>query len=838
MTTNAYFVCSFEQDIFTDRYKNPGDVSEMTWEGVYERVAHAVAFSTDGPLAYKRHLAGEFFDMMSSAICMPSSPQLWNYGADRRFPRNGSSCFTGRMGDTLEDFRIADGDSETVYVASGGMGLLLDPVRSRGCFIRHCSEGAMGSMCFGGPLRRVEATTGYITGSGRARGAAMFQLGLHHPDSLEFITAKTPTSLGWLDDWRANAWAQLGWTYAGESKIQQNVHFLIERFCSHWVFFKDWPIVEEVCRDLEKNGYDGNSAIDYLMVRDVIKVSKGVVTPMVTDWNDRGIAREANRDWNLPLQNCNMSVRVSDEFMHAVDNDDDWVFHFFDNEQPKRGEHARTKTDCINGELKEYAEGQWFEVSDDGTKAEVFDGYGDDDLPPPYRYAVVITTWEGLRQNLAPNKNQWRDTEYARLFRTVLQPAIGSKTGTITARQIWRLINEGAWNHADPGVVFSSTYERFCPVDTEFYGERLSNPCSEYLNPPGGSCDLISTNLRLCADNVNTRATWGVATTSDHFDEIAKSDMYALFMTEVRSAAKKAHQYISHSLEYSEAPVPYINEMTHDHFRTVGVGIMGLAEALFKFHITYGSRCAQRFSAAIMSEVALTSWENSFELAMEDGWKKPKAWNPERMESIFSDRHDYAIEYGLPDSHVDRWLILTHRVIEGDYATHTCVTSVAPTGTISKIVGWQMTRAVSNGVTCHVSVSGGGEPVFAWNTQITNSAGELIISHDMWTDPEHYQEPWMKTSEEISAEGHIRMQAALCSFCCMSVSKTVNMPETATVEDVMQAYELAWKLGIPGTSVYRNKSKPMQVMTALECPSGECGTETPVDVTFEESRAK
>ncbi|KKK59316.1 hypothetical protein LCGC14_3035600, partial [marine sediment metagenome] len=179
MANGGYFGSEYEKNLFMTRYQNPIDPHETTWEDIFARVVRTVTG--------KPSLQMKFESMMSSGRVIASSPQLWNYGTGRRNPRNGSSCFTGRMGDTLEDFRRADSDAEAVYVASGGMGLLLNEVRPRGCKIRHCSEGAMGSMCSGGPAKRIEGTTGYITGSGRARGALMLQLSVWHPDAIEFI---------------------------------------------------------------------------------------------------------------------------------------------------------------------------------------------------------------------------------------------------------------------------------------------------------------------------------------------------------------------------------------------------------------------------------------------------------------------------------------------------------------------------------------------------------------------------------------------------------------------------------------------------------------------------
>ena len=141
------------------------------------------------------------------------------------------------------------------------------------------------------------------------------------------------------------------------------------------------------------------------------------------------------------------------------------------------------------------------------------------------------------------------------------------------------------------------------------------------------------------------------------------------------------------------------------------------------------------------------------------------------------------------------------------------------------ISGWLMTREASNGVTNTKTVTGGGEPPFSWDVFMQNSAGTQETHHDLWYTDEHRGTPWMVTSSQVTPTDHVRMQAAACAFCCMSVSKTINMDETATVEDVREAYELAWRLSIPGTSIYRNNSKPMQVLSALECPSGECAVD-------------
>lgn len=776
---------TYSDDLLKERYAAEG---ETVWEDVFWRVATAVAGDND-------QLALEFFNGMSSGAWMPSSPQLWNYGTNRRYSRNGSSCFTLDMGDDLSSFRKADSDAEKIYVASGGAGILLDSVRPRGTFIKHCTEGAMGAMCYGGPARRIEGTTGYITGSGRARGALMMQMGLHHPDVIEFITAKIPTSLGFLDDWRANAIAVLN---SSGMEPDTDMKLAIERFYE-WSKTKEWPRLEDVYYVIPRH------VVDKMFYAGIVRDTGGRVVPVVTDWNTM-TTREASRNWSLPLQNCNMSVRASHEFMRSVLEDRPWVLYWFD--YGKSDDLPHTKTDFF-GKLSDVRDHRLY----------VDEASGQVSTTPPenareYRYGVVITTWEGLRDNLSPNKNMWRDTEYARTYREDILPAIAGFSGQIKAKQIWELVCRMAHQHADPGVVFSGTYEDFNPVDSDEYGYRLSNPCSEFVNPPGGSCDLTSINLRRAASMALSSSGKKyskdfTATTVEDYKKIIDTEMFSLYEKHVYDAARSAAKYIMTAMEYNVAPVEYIHELSKKHFRTVGVGHMGLAEAMLYFHVKYGSEASFSFAAHTQAIIYLAAWDVSFELARE-GAAKPKAWDQKRMTRIFKSRVDAAWRYGLPHRIIDALSQLERRVRRGEYASHTCVTSVAPTGSISMIVSWVTGDSTTSGC----------EPVFSWYTSRQDSNGQLVTTHDMAL--EYGASGCGVTANDVTPAGHIGVQAAVCAMTCMSVSKTVNLPESSTVQDISDAYVTAWRLGVPGTSVYRDRSKPMQVLSALDCPGGDC----------------
>lgn len=834
------FYSKYEQNLFLTRYRNPTYTSqpeEVSWDDVFRRVVRTVAYSNTNPQTTgnitpverkKKYQA--FIEGMSSGQFMPSSPQLWNYGSNRVNGRNGSSCFTGDLGDNLRSFAESLDTAEKVYISSGGYGVVGNSVRPRRCKISYAQSGSVGVMGSGGPFEALEKKTGYITNGGRERGALMLQLSAWHPDCLEFVLAKKPVRLGFLDDWERQVCAFSRHENANGVPVLA-VLTLFQRFA----YKSKWPTYRELMEEAERLHLPLKTVEDEIFIikqTGNLVEDNGVLVPHVQDGD---IIRPANMNWRLPLQNCNMSVRVPDSLIYASRKGAPWVFSWDSTIQSgpatsqkdgyaKDGQMPWVLTDT-NGKGKN-------EIWEDGRYIHVQYGTPDDRghiyyeqrrmlLGNAPRYQIVLTTWQGLLENLQPNPNNFKDVEYAMHFEEVLKPVIlrlKEQSPIIMAEQVLGLIYECAHGWADPGIVFEDTYARFDPLKPG-YGVRLSNPCSEYVNPPHGSCNLVSHNLRTAAMVQEEEASRDHDEPPTSWEALRSRRSYSLFIEQVIHQSQLAFNYIAMAQEYNIAPSPIIQEMSSKHFRTVGVGMMGLAEALMTFKIRYGSRIAQQLAAEAAAWTYVTCWEFSFKLGLQ-GWPKPIGWSPERMVSIFQERIEYAKEYDLDAQIIDKLTALIEKVKIGEYATHTATTSVAPNGSIAMIAAWAMSRYVGSKVP--LSVGSGIEPTFSRTIARQDNSGTTVTHHDLITEGNEHAD-WVVTASELSAEEHCRMQAAVSAFTCMSVSKTINLPNSASVQDVKSAYELAWELGIPGTSVYRDHSKPMQVLTALECPSGECG---------------
>jgi ribonucleoside-diphosphate reductase alpha chain len=349
-----------------------------------------------------------------------------------------------------------------------------------------------------------------------------------------------------------------------------------------------------------------------------------------------------------------------------------------------------------------------------------------------------------------------------------INPRTGETVRKIPARRIFDLIIEGAWRNGEPGIVFIDTVNKFNP--TPHVGEiEATNPCGEQPLLPYESCNLGSINLSKFVKN--GKIDW------EHLKEIV--------WTTVR--------FLDNVVDMNDYPIPEIEKMTKAN-RKIGLGVMGWADMLFKLRIPYDSEEALRLAEEVMGFIQSESHKASQHLAEERG--------------VF------------PNWEGSLW------EKKGIKMRNATTTTIAPTGTISIIAG----------------CSSGIEPVFALAYRRTNILdGEeffeinpvfekYLIDSGLYSEelvskiastgtlseieevPEEVRRVF-RCALEIAPEWHVRMQAAFQKYTDNAVSKTINMPNSATREDVERAFLLAYELGCKGITVYRDGSREEQVLS-------------------------
>ncbi len=348
----------------------------------------------------------------------------------------------------------------------------------------------------------------------------------------------------------------------------------------------------------------------------------------------------------------------------------------------------------------------------------------------------------------------------------LINPRTGDVTKTIKATELWDLLIESAWKTGDPGVVFLDRIEAENTVPA--CGKLHStNPCGEQPLLPYESCNLGSINLIRMADK-RGEIDW------DHLEETVHT----------------AVRFLDDVIDCNNYPLKKIEKMTLGN-RKIGLGIMGWAELLFARGIRYGSRESFEFAEKVMSFVQRIGHEESERLA------ETRGSFPNWQGSLWEKR-------GRP-------------------MRNATVTTIAPTGTISLIA----------------ECSSGIEPVFALafrrkafdndtlvyvNSYLEEalarlgepSAGvlEQVLSHGTLTEadvPRGMKEIFV-TAHDIPFREHVEMQAAFQKYTDNAVSKTINMPNAASVDDVKQAYLLSYDSGCKGITIYRDRCKETQVL--------------------------
>ena len=370
----------------------------------------------------------------------------------------------------------------------------------------------------------------------------------------------------------------------------------------------------------------------------------------------------------------------------------------------------------------------------------------------------------------------------------LINPKTGEVAGQESAREIFDVIVHGAWLTGEPGTFFIDRANEYNPVP-KLGAYEATNPCGEQVLLPYDVCNLGSINLgQFLKDE---------ARPGDDPQEAIDWDGLA-------QVIHLSTRFLDNVIDANVYPLREIHDLAQD-IRRIGLGVMGWADMLVRLGIPYDSEEGVELGRRVMAFLNEESRRESERLADQRGvfpaWHD-SIWGPDETAAR------------RPDGERIRPM----------RALRNCnLTTVAPTGTISIFAG----------------CSGGIEPLFAV-AFMRNQAGALMpdVNPDFvrvakeggWYSDElmeriaqeghiHFDEVpedvqrTFRTAHDITPEWHVRMQAAFQEHVDAGISKTTNFPREATEEQVRQIYELAYRLGCKGVTVYRDGSREGQVLS-------------------------
>jgi ribonucleoside-diphosphate reductase alpha chain len=390
----------------------------------------------------------------------------------------------------------------------------------------------------------------------------------------------------------------------------------------------------------------------------------------------------------------------------------------------------------------------------------------------------------------------------------------GSVLETVDAKSLFRKVTQAAWECADPGIQYDDTINDW-HTNPETGRINASNPCSEYMSLDNSSCNLASLNLM----------------------KFLKSDGTFDSKTFVKSV-ELVITAMDISICFADFPTEPIGETTRA-YRQLGIGYANLGALLMATGHAYDSRGGQTLAAAITSLMTGTAYRRSAELAGIVGPYDGFARNADahaRVMRKHAAANDAIRPVGADDADVLRaataeWQYCLE--IGGDNGWRNAQASVlAPTGTIGFMMDCDTTGIEPDfSLVKFKKLVGGGSMQIVNQTvpRALKSLGyqdeqveaivEFIAEHGHVVNapslrPEHYEVFDCAMGERaISPMGHVRMMAAVQPFISGAISKTVNMPETATVEEVENIYFQGWKLGLKALAIYRDNCKVGQPLS-------------------------
>lgn len=337
----------------------------------------------------------------------------------------------------------------------------------------------------------------------------------------------------------------------------------------------------------------------------------------------------------------------------------------------------------------------------------------------------------------------------------------------VKARKVWDLIAQAAWKSAEPGVVFM---ERYNKLHNNYYWNRINcvNPCGEEGLPPWGVCNLGSINVSALVKTTN-------------IDKKGKFDFKTL-----RRLVKVATRFQDNVVDMDPYVFPGIRKTQLEGERRIGLGTMGLGDALIKMHIRYGSPESLKVIDKIYSIIRDEAYRASVEASKEKG-----AFGKFDAEKFGKSKFVLQLPADI------------QKDIKKKGIRNSVLLMQAPTGSTSLMA----------------ETTSGIEPVYEFEFIRKDRLGVHAIRHhlyDMWY-AKHEKEmkenkikkpDYFVSANELTPEDHVKVQAVIQKYVDASISKTVNAPKTHTVDDVKKLYTMAYKLGLKGIAYMREGSRP------------------------------
>jgi ribonucleoside-diphosphate reductase alpha chain len=406
----------------------------------------------------------------------------------------------------------------------------------------------------------------------------------------------------------------------------------------------------------------------------------------------------------------------------------------------------------------------------------------------------------------------------------------GEVVETINAKKLFRTMSEAAWACADPGIQYDDTINDW-HTNPETGRINASNPCSEYMSLDNSSCNLASLNLMTFLKD------------DDTFDaeKFAKAVEFVITAMDI-------------SISFADFPTEAIGDTTR-RYRQLGIGYANLGALLMATGLPYDSDAGRSFAAAITSLMTGTAYKRSAELAGVVGPYEGYARNESGHKRVMR-KHAAANDNVRGVSSLDGDVLkLAIKNWEACLTTgekngwrNAQASVLAPTGTIGfmmdcdttgiepdfslvkfkKLVGGGSMQIVNQTIPRALRKLGYTEETIEAIVEYISENGHVVDAPGLKT--EHYAIfDTAMGARSISPMGHVRMMAACQPFLSGAISKTVNMPESATVEEVEEIYYEGWKLGLKALAIYRDNCKVGQPLSDAKAAKVDAQVEAAIE---------